>query len=98
MLHMKLKNTEEELIQWLVDRGRVHFGDACSEKVRRKAAEQLWEDRQAAIRRNHPAPGQAEYLDILRALKGMGGTEEAQLGNLDIISEFALKKYPEDDR
>ncbi len=98
VLHMKMEDRKEELVEWLAERGRIHFGKACSQAVREKAAGLLWDDRQEAIRRNHPAPGQAEYLDILRALKGMGGGEKKQIGNLDIISEFALKKYPDDYR
>jgi len=97
VLRMKLEKEKEKLVDWLMERGRIHFGKACSDKVRQRAAEMLCEDRQEAIKRNHPAPGQeAEYLDILRALKGMSVDEATQLKNLEIISEFALKKYPED--
>ncbi|MDM8542183.1 MoxR family ATPase [Desulfococcaceae bacterium HSG9] len=96
VLRMKLADDKDELTEWLVKRGRIHFGQACSEKVCKTAAEMLWEDRQQAIRRNHPAPGQAEYLDILRALKKMGKNETEQSDALEIIAEFALKKYPED--
>lgn len=102
VLHMKLSDKKDELMEWLKDRGRIHFGDACSTEVRKKAAEMLWDDRQEAVKRNHPAPGQAEYLDILRAIKGMDEgrpvNEETQLENLKMIGDFALKKYPDDSR
>ncbi|MCP4696608.1 MAG: AAA family ATPase, partial [Gammaproteobacteria bacterium] len=96
VLRMKLAEEKEELTEWLVERGRIHFGNSCSVTVRKTAAAMLWDDRQQAIRRNHPAPGQAEYLDILRALKGMSSDEKKQSDALEIIAEFALKKYPED--
>lgn len=96
VLRMELADGEEELKNWLVERGRIHFGRTCSQKVRQEAAAMLWEDRQQAIRRNHPAPGQAEYLDILRALEGMCTDESEQLKALKIIGEFALEKYPKD--
>lgn len=96
VLRMGLPQSKGELTSRLCERGRIHFGDACSAKVRQKAADMLWEDRQEAQKRNHPAPGQAEYLDILRALKGMELDESQQRKALDAIGEFALKKYPED--
>lgn len=95
VLHMNLPETRAEMVTWLAERGRIHFKDACGLKVREKAAGMVWEDRQRAIRQNHPAPGQAEYLDILRALKNMSDNEATQLKNLEIISEFALRKYPD---
>ncbi|MCP4118944.1 MAG: MoxR family ATPase [Desulfobacteraceae bacterium] len=102
VLHMNLPDKEDELVAWLMERGRIHFGDTCTKEVRKQTALMLWEDRQEAIRRNQPTPGQAEYLDILRALKGMGAgkecSEDDQLKQLEMIREFALKKYPDDNR
>lgn len=100
VLHMGLPKKQDKLVAWLMARGQVHFKTACSKAVRKKAAEMLWEDRKEAVRRNHPAPGQAEYLDILRAVTGMskGGKlkEKSQLKSLEMIGDFALKKYPDD--
>ncbi len=102
VLHMNPPDKKDELVKWLMKRGSIHFGDTCTAKVCEKTAHMLWEDRQEAIRRNHPAPGQAEYLDILRALRGMGAgkkpNEDEQLKHLEMIGEFALKKYPDDNR
>jgi hypothetical protein len=39
-------------------------------------------------------PGQAEYLDILRALGRMAEGEEDQIALLEQVAEFALKKAP----
>ncbi len=102
VLHMKLPGEKGTLMEWLSERGRIHFGDACSPKVRQRASEMLWNDRQDAEKGNHPAPGQAEYLDILRAIKGMDegrpANEGIQLKHLEMIGDFALKKYPDDNR
>ena len=70
VLHMGLPKKEEDLVPWMMARGRIHFNE-LSEKVMEKAARMLWKDRQEAKEKNHPPPGQAEYLDILRALVGI---------------------------
>lgn len=94
VLHLDLPDEEHELIDWLVIRGNIHFGDQCSEKVRRKAAEQLWTDRRDALHQGIQAPGQAEYLDMLRAVTHMSHTEQEQSDIFDKIHHFALVKYP----
>ncbi len=96
VLQMKLPTGKESLKEWLMERGDIHFGEKCSLKVREEAANQLWKDRNTALEQNTPAPGQAEYIDILRALSKMGEDEETQLTVLKQISKFALKKYPEE--
>jgi MoxR-like ATPase len=103
VLHMRLPARETDLIPWLTARGRIHFGDACSEDICLKAAKLLWNDRQEALKHNHPVPGQAEYLDILRALSRMskektGAKKKAEQEKiLQHISEFALKKHQDDN-
>jgi MoxR-like ATPase len=93
VLHLSLPKEDQDLIQWLCKRGRVHFGNRCSETVRKKAAEQLVKDRHEAKRLTFPPPGQAEYLDILRAVIGIAEKDEKkQLEVLEIIGEFALIK------
>ena len=96
VLQMRLPEGKEELVDWLVGRGEVHFGSECGEKVRKEAASQLWEDREKALSQNRPAPGQAEYLDMLRALSRLENNEKGQLAALEQISEFALKKYADE--
>ncbi len=84
----------ERLVDWLVERGETHFGSRIHPDVRRQAARQLWEDRQEAGRQGVPPPGQAEYLDLLRALDGLaGGDTEEQKNQLESIQAFALKKF-----
>ena len=55
------------LIKYLVERGRAHFPDVHHD-VLQSAAGYLNEDRwQSERERRRPAPGQAEYLDLVRA-------------------------------
>lgn len=84
----------------LCSRGEVHFGAACSQAVREKAANMLLEDRRVAQDQGWPAPGQAEYLDLLRAVCKLTQDEPAlskeakQLQWLDDLARFVLKKAP----
>lgn len=96
VLHLELPKEEEELVNWLMDRGKVHFEDECTGKVRRKAAEQLYIDRVSALKQDRPVPGQAEYLDILRALVQISKKEDEQLKVLEEIKDFALIKNSRD--
>ena len=103
VMHLKLPKEKDELVEWLKKRGRMHFPH-CPESVLAKAAELLWTDRSPALDSGLPAPGQAEYLDILRALTGIERDgkkrldETEQLDILEEISGFALKKHPEESR
>jgi MoxR-like ATPase len=94
VLHLALPEEEEQLVKWLSDRGEIHFKETCKEKVRAKAAALLWKDRQEALKHGLQPPGQAEYLDMLRAVGRLYHTEEEQLKALDDIAEFALVKHP----
>ncbi len=93
VLHLKLPKDKGPLVKWLTTRGEHHFGDQCSAKVRREAANQLWQDRQEAEKVGACPPGQAEYLDMLRAVCAMAKEEAKQLEILEKISDFALKKF-----
>jgi MoxR-like ATPase len=93
VFNMELPLEEHDFINWLVERGEVHFGEKCSREVREIAAEQLWLDRVMALQHNLQVPGQAEYLDLLRALSKLSNTKEGQLIALEQISDFALKKH-----
>lgn len=92
VLHLQLPKQEAALIDFLCQRGAVHLRRHCSDQVRRQAAELLVRDRQAAQQQGLPPPGQAEYLDLLRAVSGMASGETAQLELLQHISPFALHK------
>ncbi|MGE3536065.1 MAG: AAA family ATPase [Candidatus Tectimicrobiota bacterium] len=92
VLHLQLPTEDEALIALLCQRGLVHFQQSCSKKVRRQAAELLLRDRKAALAQGLPPPGQAEYLDMLRAVSRMVQGEQAQLDLLERISPFNLCK------
>lgn len=94
VLNLDLPKDESELKVLLIGRGQLHFGDDCSLEVREKAAELLINDRKTAKEKGVTPPGQAEYLDMLRALSVLAKTNNKQLDLLDQINEFALRKYP----
>ncbi len=77
----------------MVLRGRSHFPD-LAEPVLTRAAEIVGEDRETAKGEQiGPIPGQAEYLDLLRAVADLEPeNEKAQLEALDRIAAFALGK------
>lgn len=84
----------DDLVPWLVNRGRIHFDSSvCSDAVLKVAAEQLVKDRVAARRAGHNPPGQAEYLDLLTALTKLRSTQAEQLALLDDLSRFAFRKF-----
>ncbi|PWQ95441.1 AAA family ATPase [Leucothrix pacifica] len=79
----------QDSVDWLVERGELHFGGSIDQPVYEQAANQLLEDRNAALHGRYP-PGLAEYIDLLRALSSVDKSEQA--GLLSQISEYALKK------
>lgn len=99
VLHLELPEEKEELINHLCVIGKIHYENHCGPDVRRKAAEQLVKDRIEAKNQGLPAPGQAEYLDILRAIKTIAPKNEKQQKEiLYKIKNFALVKYPKERR
>lgn len=101
VLHLKLPEDDKALRDYLVSRARVHFPRAAnveeSAELFQKAAELLVKDRRAAIDRHvAPLPGQAEYLDLIRAVLDLEPTSPAaQLKLLDSVAAFALRKHEE---
>lgn len=77
----------------MVVRGKSHFPD-LADPVLSRAAEIVGQDREAAKGEQvGPIPGQAEYLDLLRAVDELEPDDEkAQLNALDRIAAFALGK------
>jgi MoxR-like ATPase len=83
----------EELKTLLMERGQAHFGKQIVTETYRQAAEQLVKERERADPEGSCRPGQAEYLDILRALLEVAGEEPfEQQKVLESIAKFALKK------
>lgn len=86
-----------KLVPWLVARGRLHFQEAefpgATDAVLKIVAEQVQRDREKLEGRK-PLPGQAEYLDLLRALFARGEqTEQAIKARLDRIGRYFLRKH-----
>ena len=93
VLRLDLPTGEQALIAWLMQRGKAHFPKA-SEEVLRKAAEMLFKDRYAALEAQvTPRPGQAEYLDLLRAVLGLERTKVKQLAMLEVVAQYTLRKH-----
>lgn len=106
VLHIPVPKEREGFAKWLMERGGTHFvrseegqrtyeGEVLSEELLRTAAQQVYEDRVAAEKECLSAPGQAEYLDLLRALASLRETNEERLGLLKELKDFALVKHRE---
>lgn len=96
VLQLKLPKEEGEFVELLHDRGGAHFPD-MSTKVRTAAAQMMFQDRARYRQERLTPPGQAEYLDLLRAIDALDGDEAAQLDRLDRLREFVFHKHPTED-
>jgi MoxR-like ATPase len=97
VLELKLPSADAALMDHLIARAEVHFPEraAASRGLFRKAAELLAADRRVAREKNlAPLPGQAEYLDLLRAvfdLECNSGARPEEV--LDSVAKYAVRKY-----
>jgi MoxR-like ATPase len=97
VLHLWLPGERKDLIDHLVERGRAHFHDRFKDGddgILQLAAEMLADDR-ATARDNHwyPLPGQAEFLDLVRAVLTLKQDPQAQQARLTAVRRYALKKH-----
>lgn len=94
VLYLTLPEKDEALTAFLADRGRAHFPEANAE-VLRAAARQLAQDRRAARdEKRLPLPGQAEYLDLVRAVLTLRpDAPEKQQRVLETIARFTTQKH-----
>jgi len=92
VLHMTLPEEEAALIAHLESRGRAHFRGKTSDAVLHEAAQQLVADRKVADEAQlNPLPGQAEYLDLVRAVINLAGSDmERQKQLLKKTARFTL--------
>ena len=103
VLHLKLPKDQVKLMDKLVERGKTHFTDTktgkllTKQELLEKAAILLADDRAAAEQRHwRPLPGQAEYLDLVRAVVVQaGGDFKRQEALIEQVGRFVLKKHPE---
>ncbi len=94
VLQMDLPTERDDLAAALKKRARAHFSPkAISNEVLSRAIAQLIEDRERLQERDLPVPGQAELVDLLRALREMARTKKDQLEALEKIGRFALQKH-----
>lgn len=94
VLHLRLPDNDDELIAHLVARAQAHF-DGADGALLRQAAELLIQDRNKAKEEHWlPLPGQAEYLDLVRAVIYLASDPEEQRALLDKVKCYVLKKHP----
>ncbi|MCG8460526.1 MAG: MoxR family ATPase [Holophagales bacterium] len=96
VLKLRLPTDKQGLLEWLLVRGRAHFGSYLDEEVMSEAAAKLWQDRQYYLQRSLAPPGGAEYLDLLRVLAERGETAKEQLKLLTVVRELLLRKHPDE--
>lgn len=90
--------TGDGLIDFLVARGEAHFGNKLSKDIYRKAAGLVAKDRDSLIAQGMVAPGQAEYLDLLRAVLDVAPDAGRQDQALADLQGFILDKNPRASR
>jgi MoxR-like ATPase len=96
VLHLELPDDRAKLIDHLVRSGRAHFGMENDDLLMDAAA--LLADDRATARSNNwrPLPGQAEYLDLVRAVIELSrGDKAKQTEWLTRIKGYALHKHPD---
>ena len=104
VLQLRLPEDDKALIRWLSDRGKAHF-PRSSKWLRDAAARQLVNDRVAVRKRGLSPPGQAEYLDLIRALARLPADKsdkrplrERQEDLLEKLTVFTFEKHPSDSK
>lgn len=80
---------------YVVPRGRAHHGD-LDEATYAQAAEIVWEERARVRALQRKPPGLAEYIDLLRAVRGLRDAGyDGEDAALQAVKEYALRKHPE---
>lgn len=97
VLQLRLPETKEALVDWLMRRGQAHYPES-SDELRQRAAELLWEDRTSLATRGLAPPGQAEYLDLLKAVTELAPSAGQQLALLERVAAYTLRKHPAETR
>ena len=95
VLQIHLPTQPDALRAWLRRRAHAHFEGIFEDDVLDMAANMVLEDRGEAKKLGLAPPGQAEFLDMLRAvneLKKAGGDPKTLLSEIRV---FALKKHPD---
>ncbi len=99
VLRLKLPDGDDKLIAFLKARARLHFPRHAAiegyDGLFEKAAALLVRDRNdGKLRSVEPLPGQAEYLDLIRAVLDLEpDSVEHHLAILDSVAEFTFRKH-----
>ena len=95
VLNLRLPTEREELIGLLARRGVQHAQTwdvpPPTDELLRRAAELLADERRSAM--EAVRPGQAEYLDLIRAVCHLTKKEDERMSQLDILRPYVLEKY-----
>ncbi len=93
VLYLELPTDNDELRKLLVKRGQAHLPEMDSALLEH-AANLLIEERNAAEAKHvRPLPGQAEYLDLIRAVFEISRVEKSDPKSvLEAVKGFVLKK------
>ena len=100
VLHLDLEQDESKLKVFLMNRGRVHFEPNYKDlsdfqSVLELAADRLITDRRVSTQGGLHKPGQAEYLDLCRAVFEIARQEsKPAVEVLNKVAGFALRKNP----
>lgn len=89
VLSLELPENRKELIEVLVQRGTAHFNEV-DPKVIMAVAELVAEAREQSM--ETPRAGQAEFLDLVRAVSEIEDKATAQIARLKDIKQYALQK------
>jgi MoxR-like ATPase len=94
VLHLALPDDDGEsaLCEALEVRGAAHF-PGCDRTILKKAAELIARHRLAIRRERLPAPGVAEYIDLVDAVLGQRAPGVDPSGLLDDVATFVLHKH-----
>lgn len=76
----------------LIARGEAHF-PVCRPAIRERAAELIAERRREMRRERMPAPGVAEYIDLVDAVLAQRGDTDQALALLEQIAPYVLHKH-----
>lgn len=94
-----LNGGEKEFVKQLIKKGKAHFSKA-TKPLLTKAATLLVESRQNAMKnQQRPLPGQAEYLDLVRAVLALVEDGDSDVDTVfQNIANFVFQKYREPRR
>ncbi|MCH9697136.1 MAG: MoxR family ATPase [Gammaproteobacteria bacterium] len=95
--HITMPGNEQKFKDKLIERGQIHFGAELQDDVYQKAADLVYTERQRCKEKMlKPLPGQAEYLDLLRAANELKDHHLDALDAIQQVQEYVIVKHTED--